>query len=291
MLKEKSQMEELSNLCTICPRACKIDRNLHKGFCNENGKIKIAKIIKNFEWEEPCLVGNKGTLAIFFSGCNLRCDYCQNYKISRGGVGEEYSIEEFVKLIEENQDTHSSIDLITPTHFSKELALAFEKIKKRVPVIWNTNSYETIENIKLVSKFVDVFLADLKYSNDLLGQKFSACKDYFSKALPAIKEMALQKPDVFDGELMTQGILIRHLVLPGEVENSLKVLDIVKENFSVRRISLMSQFTPNGKSKLNRKLKPIEYKAVVSHLQKLGLTNGYVQEFESASEVFVPDFI
>ena len=284
-------MKELSNICSVCPRNCQIDRTSYRGFCNENEKIRIAKIIKNFQWEEPCLIGDKGTLAIFFSGCNLRCDYCQNYQISRGGVGEEFSIEQFVKLIEENQNGHSSIDLITPTHFSKQLSIAFEKIEKRVPVIWNTNSYETVENIRFVSKFVDVFLADLKYSNDDLGQKFSACKDYFSKAFPAIKEMHAQKSDLFDGELMRQGMVVRHLVLPGEIENSLKVLEIIKQNFTNRKISLMSQFTPNGKSKLNRKLKPIEYKVVVAHMQNLGLLNGYIQEFESASEVFVPDFL
>lgn len=283
-------MKELYNLCNICPRNCRVDRQLQKGYCNENKTIKIAKIIKNFQWEEPCLVGEKGTLAIFFSGCNLRCDYCQNYQISRGGVGETYSVDEFVKLIEENQDQHSSIDLITPTHFSKEIIEAFKKIDKRVPVIWNTNSYETIENIKEVSAFVDVFLADLKYSDDQLGNKFSQCKDYFSKALPAIQEMAKQKSDVFNLDFMCQGIILRHLVLPGEIENSLKVLDVIKENFPDRMISLMSQFTPNGKSKLSRKLNPIEYKAVVAHMQKLKLNNGYIQDFDSASEDFVPDF-
>ncbi len=284
-------MERNFNLCNICPRECQIDRNAKNGFCNEGTKIRIAKIIENFEWEEPCITGNKGTLAIFFSGCNLRCDYCQNFEISRGRVGKEYTIEEFTELIETKQDSHCSIDLITPTHFSNALAKAFEKIDKRVPVIWNTNSYESTENIKLVSKFVDIFLADLKYSNDELGKKFSLCQDYFSRALPAIKEMALQKPDIYEREFMKQGLVIRHLVLPNHIENSLNVLDVVKENFSDRKLSLMSQFTPNGKSSLNRKLKPIEYKAVVSHLEKLGLTNGYVQDFESASEQFVPDFV
>ena len=157
-------------------------------------------------------------------------------------------------------------------------------------MIWNTNSYETIENIKEVSAFVDVFLADLKYSDDQLGNKFSQCKDYFSKALPAIQEMAKQKSDVFNLDFMCQGIILRHLVLPGEIENSLKVLDVIKENFPDRMISLMSQFTPNGKSKLSRKLNPIEYKAVVAHMQKLKLNNGYIQDFDSASEDFVPDF-
>lgn len=283
-------LEKKHILCDTCPRQCKIDRNLNVGFCNEHDTIKIAKIIKNFQWEEPCITGRKGSFAIFFSGCNLRCDYCQNYEISRGGVGKEYSIEDFVKLIEENQSSHSSIDLITPTHFSLALTKAFEKIDKKIPVVWNTNGYETTENINMVSKFVDIFLTDLKYADDELGMQFSKCPNYFSAAMPALKSMCQQKPDIMEGDFMKQGVVIRHLVLPGYVNNSLKILDILNNNFPTRKISIMSQFTPNGKSKLDRKLNPIEYKAVLTHLKNLELSNGYVQDFESASDVFVPDF-
>lgn len=278
------------NVCNSCPRQCNINRNIKKGFCNEKRSIRIAKIIKNFEWEEPCITGQKGCLAIFFSGCNLRCDYCQNYQISRGEVGKEYSIQEFQDMLKENQENHSSIDLITPTHFSEQLIEVFSSFKPKIPVVWNTNGYETIENIKKVSKFVDVFLTDFKYSNNSLGEKFSICKDYYTQTLPAIKEMCKQKPDKFEGDFMTQGVVIRHLVLPGFTENSLQVLDDIKQYFPSRKISIMSQFTPNGKSELNRKLKPIEYKTVISHLEKLGLENGYLQEFESANNCFVPKF-
>lgn len=287
---KKSTDQQQSNLCTTCPRNCRISRSGQVGFCNETDLIRVSKIIKNFQWEEPCITGDKGTLAIFFSGCNLRCDYCQNYEISRDGVGQTYTVEEFCKLIEENQSSHSSIDLVTPTHFSKQLAKCFEKFKPTIPVVWNTNSYETEENISLVSKFVDVFLADFKYANDQLGQQFSKCNDYFSKALPAIKLMCQLKPDILDGEFMKQGVVIRHLVLPGYTKNSFEVLDQIAEHFENRKISLMSQFTPNGKSSLNRKLTPIEYKAVVAHMQKLNLQNGYLQQFDSASDCFVPKF-
>ncbi len=276
--------------CTTCPRNCKISRQEQTGFCNEFETIRISKIIKNFQWEEPCITGDKGALAIFFSGCNLRCDYCQNYEISRGQVGQIYTIDEFCQLIEKNQSSHSSIDLVTPTHFSVQLAKCFEKIKPTIPVVWNTNSYETEENILLVSKFVDVFLADFKYASDALGRQFSKCENYFSKALPAIKLMCDQKPDIIDGEFMSQGVVLRHLVLPGHTKNSFEVLDQIAAMFPNRKISLMSQFTPNGKSSLNRKLTPIEYKAVVAHMQKLNLTNGYLQQFDSASELFIPKF-
>ena len=184
--------EEFSSFCNTCPRHCNVNRTLSNGFCNESENIRIAKIIKNFQWEEPCITGKKGSLAIFFSGCNLHCDYCQNYEISRGGIGDTYSVEQLCKLIEENQESHSSIDLVTPTHFSKPLAEVFAKINKKIPVVWNTNGYETVGNIKFVSKFVDIFLTDFKYADDKIGKEFSKCNDYFSVALPSIKEMCKQ---------------------------------------------------------------------------------------------------
>ncbi|MDE6583332.1 MAG: radical SAM protein [Clostridia bacterium] len=276
--------------CNLCPRHCNVDRTLNRGFCNEQETLRIAKIIENFEWEEPCITGNKGSLAIFFSGCNLRCDYCQNHEISSGGIGQTYTIEEFCKLIEEKQDNHSSIDLVTPTHFSSALKKAFSQIKPKIPVVWNTNGYETVQNIKEVSSFVDIFLTDFKYADDEIGKQFSRCNDYFSIALPAITEMCQLKKDLIQEDFMKQGVLIRHLVLPDHLDNSISVLNIIKENFADRKISVMSQFTPNGKSKLNRKLKPIEYKLILTHMEKLGLTNGYFQDCNSANDVFVPKF-
>ncbi len=276
--------------CKLCPRGCQIDRDVEKGFCNETKSIRIAKIIKNFMWEEPCITGSKGALAIFFSGCNLKCDYCQNFEISRGGVGETFTIEQFAKLIEENQSAHDYVDLITPTHFSEEIGFAFEKISKKIPVVWNTNGFEGGETIKKVSNFVDVFLTDFKYSDNALAQKHSKCKDYFQTCLEATKTMCDLKPDIFEGGFLKQGVMIRHLVLPNNIKNSFGVLDTIAKHFPTRKISIMSQFTPNGQSQLNRKITPIEYKAVLAHAEKLGLTNGYFQDFESASENFIPDF-
>lgn len=286
----KKTNNEKKYLCQICPRNCKIDRTENTGFCNEKQYIRVAKTIKHFKWEEPCLTDEKGCLAIFFSGCNLKCDYCQNHKISGGGKGTLFSIKEFCDFILENQKDHSYIDLITPTHFSKQLHEVFSKIKTTIPVIWNTNSYETVENIKYVSSFVDIFLADLKYGDDLLGREFSCCDDYFSRTVLAIKEMCKQKQDIVKNQQMFQGVIIRHLVLPYHTQNSFKVLQTIKEEFADRKISIMSQFTPNGKSKLDRKLKPIEYKVVLAHLNKLNLNNGYIQDFDSASTEYVPDF-
>lgn len=280
----------MTEFCKLCPRHCQIDREVDKGFCNETKSIRIAKIIKHFMWEEPCITGRKGALAIFFSGCNLKCDYCQNFEISRGGVGEIFTIEQFAKLIEENQSEHDYIDLITPTHFSQEICLAFEKISKKIPVVWNTNGFESGERVKNVSGFVDIFLTDFKYSDNNLAQQHSKCKDYFQVCLEATKAMCDLKPDLFEGDFLKQGVVIRHLVLPNNIKNSFGVLDTIAKHFPTRKISLMSQFTPNGQSLLNRKITPIEYKAVLTHAEKLGLTNGYFQGFESACENYIPDF-
>ncbi len=281
----------MKKFCENCPRHCKCNRTRNMGFCGEQQTMRIAKIIKHFKWEEPCLCTDGGTLAIFFSGCNLKCDYCQNIDISRGGVGELYSPEKLAELIKKEQETHSSIDLITPTHFLDQLEKTFSLFDKKVPVIWNTSGYESVENIEKISKFVDIFLTDLKYSNNDLALKFSKCSDYLTVSLPAIKKMCELKKDVFEGEKLKQGVVIRHLVLPNFTKNSIEVLDLVKEHFPNRMISVMSQFTPNGHGLLNRKLNPIEYKAVLLHLEKLGLKNGFIQDFESADCDFVPKFI
>lgn len=204
------------------------------------------------------------------------------------------SAQEFASLIENAQKTHESIDLVTPTHFAENLIDAFEKIDKKVPVIWNSNGYETPQMIEKVSKFVDIFLVDFKYASNLLGEKFSGVKDYFSQVVPAIEKMCQLKSDVFDNSSpcpqMKQGVIIRHLVLPGQVENSLRVLDEIKANFPQRMISVMSQFTPNGVGLPKGKLLPIEYKTVLLHMEKLGLEKGYIQDFCSAENTFVPEF-
>lgn len=280
----------MTEFCNVCPRECMLNRNIMTGFCNESNKIRIAKIIENFMWEEPCITGKKGTLAIFFSGCNLKCDYCQNYQISRGQAGKIYSIEEFIDLIEQQQEKHSTIDLITPTHFAEPLYEAFKRISKKIPVIWNTNGYETSKTIEKVSAFVDVFLTDFKYADNSLALKFSKCTDYFENCLNATKTMCQLKPDIYKDDLLTQGVVLRHLVLPGHVKNSLAVIDCIKEHFPNRKISLMSQFTPNGRSELSRPLNAIEYKAVLAHAEKLGLSNGYIQDFSSANSCFIPNF-
>lgn len=277
--------------CYDCPRNCGVDRAKDKGFCREGEKIRIAKIIENFMWEEPCITGDKGALAIFFSGCNLRCKFCQNYEISHIGKGKLYGPEEFAALLKGYDLTKfSCIDLITPTHFSSALCKAFDGLKLPIPVIWNSSGYEKTETIERISKFVDVFLVDLKYVDGTLSGELSCAKDYFEVASKALLKMSDLKFNIFEGDQMKQGVLIRHLILPGHVEDSIKVLDFVKNKVPDAHISIMSQFTPIAQSPIKRKLTPLELKIVMSHADKIGLKEGYFQDLDSASDNFIPNF-
>ena len=278
--------------CYDCPRNCGIDRAKTLGYCKEKDKIRVSKVIENFKWEEPCISGDKGALAIFFSGCNLRCEFCQNYDISHEGKGEYYLPEEFANFLKSFDMTkYSSIDLITPTHFSSLLAIAFENFESPIPVVWNSSGYEKEETIEKIANFVDVFLPDFKYYSQELSQKYSGAKNYFPVALAAIKKMReMKKQNIFDGQLLTEGVLIRHLVLPGQTEDSKKVLDAIKENISMPLISIMSQFTPTGRGDFERKIYPLEYKLVLYYAEKIGLTDGYFQDFDSADDCFIPEF-
>lgn len=277
--------------CFDCPRNCGVDRNQNLGFCREGDKIRIAKIIPNFMWEEPCLTGNKGALAIFFSGCNLRCKFCQNYQISHIGKGEEYSPQEFKDLLSTyNLSNFSCIDLITPTHFSSLLFKALKDFNSPIPIVWNSSGYEKVETIKKVSSFVDIFLIDFKYYDNQLAQHLSCTNDYFEYASTCIKEISILKPNKFDNNLMQQGMIIRHLVLPENYKDSIKILDYIKTNINDPVIALMSQFTPTKESPIKERLKPLEFKILLSHAKKIGLNKGYFQDLSSSSTEFIPKF-
>ena len=276
--------------CTDCPRFCKVDRNIEKGFCGAQNKIVVAKIIENFMWEEPCISGKKGTLAIFFAGCNLRCSFCQNYKISHGLVGEEFFPAQFrQKLQTFCLEKYSALELITPTHFSSLLMQAFENFTSPIPIVWNSSGYENEQTIEKIAKFVDVFLPDFKYSDNRLAQKLSLAPDYVEIAKKAISTMARLKPNIWQKGELKQGVLIRHLVLPQNVKNSIGVLDAIKKEVDEPLVSIMSQFIPCGKP-FDRQILHLEYKIVLRHAEKIGLNEGYIQDLESAKSDFVPSF-
>lgn len=280
----------MNNLCYDCPRNCGVDRKESIGFCRAKDKIVVAKIIENFMWEEPCISGEKGALAIFFSGCNLRCKFCQNYKISHTIIGKEYTPLEFFNLLKSyDLSRFSCIDLITPSHFSSLLlkALSYEKLP--IPIVWNSGGYEKPEIIEKLSSVVDVFLPDLKYFSNELSKECSQAPDYFKWASESIMKMRSLKKDSFFNGIMTSGLIIRHLVLPDEYRDSMKLLKFISEKLPDTYISLMSQFTPVGDFK-KRKIYPLEYKLVLSYAEKLGLNKGYMQDFSSSNQDFIPNF-
>jgi putative pyruvate formate lyase activating enzyme len=286
-------MEKLKKMkCYDCPRKCGVDRAVSQGFCGEREKIRVSKIIENFMWEEPCISGEKGALAIFFSGCNLRCKFCQNYEISHIGKGEYYSPKEFLNLLLSFDLTRfSCIDLITPTHFSSLLIEALSDFECPIPIVWNSGGYENVEMIDKLSPIVDVFLPDFKFYSKELSSSLAKASDYFEVASKVIIEMRKNKPqNTFDKDgILRSGVLIRHLVLPNYYNDSIKLLDFLAKNIESPFISLMCQFTPT-KNYESRKLVPLEYKAVVAHARKIGLNEGYLQDFSSSSDDFIPEF-
>lgn len=277
--------------CQMCPRMCNVDRRKALGFCGEKNKIRIAKVIHNFMWEEPYITKKNGTCAIFFSGCNLKCSFCQNYKISRGGVGKNYSINKFVNLLKEiDKGNEETIDLITPTHFSDYILKAFKIYRPKKKIVYNTSGYENEKTIKKLAKYVDIFLPDFKYFDSTLSKKYSNCPNYFEKASKAIKLMCELKPNIFKNNGLERGVIIRHLILPDQTKDSLKILEFIKKNIKDPIISLMSQFTPSGENKIGRKLLKLEYKIVLKKARSLGLDQGFFQEMSASDENFIPEF-
>lgn len=284
--------------CNLCPRKCNVDREKNVGFCGVGAQVKAARAGLHF-WEEPCICSSGGAGAVFFSGCNLRCSFCQNMTISRGCEGKEITVrrlrEIFDELVWQGADT---IDLVTPTQYTDIIAAALKEGKPDVPVVWNSSGYENAETLKLLEGLVDIYLPDYKYSDPSLAQRLSGAADYPQTAKAAICEMFRQTGNFkldSDG-MMTSGVIVRHLVLPGFTENTLGCLDDLTAMFSPDEImlSLMSQYTPPKKKlsepSLNRRLNESEYDEAVGYLYLLGWDNGFVQELSSAEEEYTPDF-
>ena len=284
--------------CELCPRKCNTDRAEKTGYCGM-GKDLTAALASLHFWEEPCIAGFGGAGAIFFSGCHLGCVYCQNREISRGKKGKPITVtrltEIFDELVYAGADT---IDLVTPTHFADLIAEALRKKKPPVPVVYNGGGYESVETLRMLEGLVDIYLPDYKYADPALAQRLSAAPDYPQTALSAIKEMYRQTGDWVTDEdgILRSGVLVRHLVLPGYIENSLDCIDILTNTFTEKNIllSVMSQYTPPKTPlpdpDLNRRLTEAEYARVTDYLYLLGLENVYLQELSSAKEEYTPEF-
>lgn len=284
--------------CNLCPRMCNVDRIKNNGFCLAPKDIIVSKIMLH-KGEEPFLTSENdcGSGAIFFAGCNLKCVYCQNYKISHNIDGKKLSpkqLAETFKRLEKNGA--GNIDLVTPTHYTTQIIEALKIYRPKVPVIWNCGGYENKETIKNLNGLVDIFLIDFKYFDNSLAIKYSHAPNYKENVISAITEMKQQIPqNKFINGKLTKGIIIRHLVLPNHVKDSFQVLDTIKSIIGeTALVSIMSQYTPFGNAKnfpeINRTLTPLEYKAVIAHALKLNLKNALIQDLSSATTQMIPDF-
>ena len=283
--------------CTLCPRACGVDRTAgERGFCQMPDHILAARAALHY-WEEPVISGSFGSGAVFFSGCTLKCLFCQNGVISQENRGKEISTahlrEIFLKLID---DGVQNINLVTPTHFLPSILPALTP-KLPVPVVYNCGGYERVETLRELEGLVDIYLPDMKYSDPKLAGILSAAPDYVEIAKAAIAEMYRQVGSaVIEDEIMQRGMIVRHLMLPGELDNTLGVLDWFSEAFPKGDVlfSLMSQYVPMGKAKTmppyDRRITEDEYDAALSYLELLGIENGFTQDFSAATEEYIPDF-
>lgn len=283
-------------ICDACPRKCNVDRQNTLGYCKSSDKFKLARAALHF-WEEPCISGKNGSGAIFFSGCNLGCVFCQNFDISHNCKGVEVSDGKLIDIMKNLVDKGANnINLVNPTHYSAQLLRVFEKYKPPVPIVYNTSGYDSVETLRLFDGIVDVYLPDFKYIKPDKAQKYSKAENYPQVAEAALTEMKRQvKSDVFDDRgIMQKGMIIRHLVLPSNTNASIEALDYLAENFDDTYISVMAQYVPCGDlsdyKEINRPLTQREYDKVVNHILDLGLDKIFVQELEAASDEFIPDF-
>ncbi len=292
---------ELSD-CTLCPRECHVNRNAGEtGYCGQTARLSAARASLHF-WEEPCLSGKNGSGAVFFSGCNLRCVYCQNHEIAQG-KGREITASRLSDIFLELQERRAhNINLVTPAHFVPQIIIALQTAKKQglsIPVIYNTSAYEKVETLHRLEGLIDIYLPDLKYFDTALSESYSHAPDYFETASAAIAEMIRQTgaPVFADGEdsLMLRGVIVRHLLLPGCGKDSRRILRFLHETFKNDiYVSIMNQYTPlsqvSGIPPLNRRISDKEYGRIVDFAIRIGIENGFIQEGETAAESFIPPF-
>lgn len=292
---------ELSN-CRLCPRECKVNRNNGMtGVCGQTSVVKVARAALHF-WEEPCISGEKGSGAVFFSGCNVGCVFCQNRRIAKEGFGVEVSVDKLSDIFMElEKQGANNINLVTPTHYVLQIRDAIILARKkglRIPFVYNTSGYELVESLRLLEGLIDVYLPDCKYISEDLSGKYSFSGDYFRYAKEAIREMVRQTgPVVFDENgLIQRGVIVRHLLLPGHVREAKAVVSFLYEEFGdAVYISMMNQYTPfsyvaEHYPEINRKVTKREYEKLLEYAFSIGVTNGFMQEGDTASESFVPKF-
>ena len=287
-------------MCNLCPRNCNVDRDKRElGYCMAPNKMVIARYSLHL-WEEPIISGEKGSGTIFFSYCNMRCCFCQNYEISELHKGRVVSIEEFSDICLELQDSGASnINLVTPTHYVHLIVEGLRLAKERglnIPIVYNSSGYENVETIRLLDGLVDIYLPDLKYYDNSLGSKYSKCNNYFKYASQAIDEMFKQvgNVEIDDNGMMKKGIIVRHLLLPGALDDSKKIIKYLYDKYKDDIIiSIMNQYTPVRKleyDELNHKVSDSDYDELIDYAYDLGVRNAFIQEGGTQVSSFIPDF-
>ena len=281
--------------CNLCPRKCNVLRDNLKGFCKMPLLPKVARAALHL-WEEPIISGNKGSGTVFFSGCSLRCIYCQNYEVSRGDIGKEISVSRLAEIFKEleEQGAHN-INLVSPTHYVHAIIEALKIYRPKIPIVYNSSGYESTQTLKLLENHVDIYLIDFKYTDSAKAKEYSLAPDYPEVVKSAISECYRQKPEcVIKDGIMQKGVIIRHLVLPQNTKTAIEVFDWVREKTPNAYFSLMSQYLPFGDALnhkvLGRKITRREYEKVVNYICEFNFPNVFIQERESSSEKFIPSF-
>ncbi len=293
-------MNELYNSCELCPRKCHINRNINKGICSNTSTLKLARSALHY-FEEPSISSSNGSGTIFFSGCNLKCCYCQNKEISNDNFGINISVERLSELMLELQKKKANnINLVTPTHFVPSIIEAIKLARKKglsIPIVYNTSGYESITTIKLLAGYVDIYLTDFKYFDNKLGEDLSKVKNYFEVASLALEEMYKQVGinKFASNGMMTKGIIVRCLVLPTKGTDTKKIISYLYKKYQDNiYLSIMNQYTPVNHSDtftfLNDKVSDKEYDDIINYALDLGIKNAYIQEGETQDESFIPPF-
>ena len=287
--------------CTLCPRECNVERQKgQKGFCGATSDVKIARVSLH-HWEEPCISGKNGSGTVFFSGCNMKCVFCQNYEISTLNKGYIVSAEELAEcfLNLQNRNAHN-INLVTPTHYADDIIKALDIAKKKglnIPVVYNSGGYEKIETLKKLKDYIDIYIPDFKYFNDKYAIKYSSANDYCNTVKNAIDEMYAQTgPFVINKNgIMEKGVIVRHLMLPGLLFDTKKIIDYLYDSYGDNiYLSIMSQYTPMPNTlnieKLNKKLSINHYNTMINYCEEKGIKYAFIQGEDSADKCYIPEF-
>ena len=300
-MEASNAMFDLLTKCTLCPRNCKVNRNNgQKGYCKESNELVVARAALHY-WEEPCISGESGSGTVFFSGCAMGCVFCQNKNIANGTSGKTITKERLVNIFFELKEQGAlNINLVTPSHYVVQIVQAIRQAKDEgfdLPFVYNCSGYEKKETIELLDGLIDIYLPDFKYYDDSVAMRYSKAKNYFEYASIALAEMVRQVGEAsFDNNgIMKQGVIVRHLQLPGQIEDSKKIIHYLYSTYGDQIfISIMNQFTPlsglEGYPEINRKLTTEEYDELVDYAIDLGVEHGFIQEGETASESFIPEF-